>query len=308
MEGNCFKLKLNGVVEDSSLPRLNSLVISPKVISTNPASTLYWKLVLVGASSLTVKTADDNGYFATSIANLTDSRLTQTSGTSLTLYFPNVAASYEITPKYDIREFTWEPCTSTGGRPANAHLITNVQCLDTEDFTSIPLTQLVVLAALTGDLKKIKDLPLSSSRQIYLAGCTFTKNATLENLPKTSSQYYIQNTNISGDLDWFAQCLSINTAYLNTHITGTVESFVAAAVGVTGRTRTTLVVANLSNAITFGTYALGQQTLGATSATISWESASKMAVTSTNYAYTKGYTAEEAASAFSGKTVVRIDA
>lgn len=307
---DCLKLQLKGTVNNDSLPIFNAFVLTSKQMTASPATTLYWKLVLKGTVSVTIKAADSTGYFATSIANLTGDPKTEASGTSLTLYFPNIAARYIVSGKFDISELTWEPCTDTGARPNLTNVtITNADTINAADLEGIPIQNLSLFMSGYGDLMKLKNLPIGNTKMFYVAFCNFANNADVEYLPKTAKEYYIQNSNIGGNIASVGQFSKATIFNCSNEVAGTIESLVAAFENNAARTTKSITISSLiSGLVTFGSYQMKWATLGATSATLSWSSTSKMAMVSTGYAYTKGYTAEEAASAFSGKTVVRVDA
>jgi hypothetical protein len=118
---------------------------------------------------------------------------------------------------------------------------------------------------------------------------------------------------VSGVLSDLSKMVSLITIGLSENISGTTESFVSGQI-TNGRSTVTysnaIRIDSLLRCCTFGGNNYNQAY-----AFVTWESASKIAIYSgastisdCTTVYTKGYTAEEAASAFAGKTIVRVDA
>lgn len=270
---NCLVTKLLSVVDNDHLKPLLGYTIDVKSADLNGD---YLKLNVSGNSDITV-TARGSGHVAASIAELTTDPKTTVSGSRLTVFLSN-DSDYFVDISGMLTSFEFEIVAPTGEAVSYNRPTVNAFDIGQLEIAVPSLNTIRCLKSAFGNISTLKE---TATTMFYLAFCNVVGSVT--DIPQITDKVYIHNTPISG----------------------TIEDFV------TSRERMTqlsMIFNVTSTNVTFG---------GAVRATqsIMWDRnngtiacGDKSSISSSTRIYCSGYTQEQAEAAFSGKTIVRVDA
>lgn len=327
MTNNCVVTPLLVEVNNPSIPKLGEFKIEVKKSSTTP-NQYAAELVIRNTKACKVR-ATGGAYFVESFSDINNPaaklyELNINANTTKSIYVGNVDGYLFVSEKYTLMHIGNEYEHNTDIMYADVSQL--------EYSTGIYRVNLGL--GLYGDLSVLFD---KTNLNLVHAGSTdsegiafhstafqklFFKRSTikgniseLQNLGSLTNIYF-DGSSINGTASDLAKFpASCYISVYNSKITGSIEDLVGAFVtkgtsSYEGKNMSTLPVYEV---LTFGGhhYATG----GIYNTFLSWESASKMWLSGGAGSYAtcpnvwcRGYTAEEAATKFSGKTVVRVDA
>lgn len=346
MSNNCLVTKLKVAVDNNNLKKLG--VISVNIVDSDTAQTQANSVISfykVDTSAENVVNVVGDGWIASSFAGLSDPSVrkkTMTLGASIygtSVYFTKGNYKLEVTNKYnisaievggknpyvkfDLSELPYVPMNTLVACGTN-DLSWFEDSMDTFKRIQLKQSSTSPNKVLTGDIGSL--YKQENLETIDLTLCTGVKGSieSISGLTKLHTLDVSHIPNITGNIS--AVSAMTNLKYLGiigTAITGSIENLVGGLIS-NGRTTSAKVIdgtsyegVNANQVLKRLSFGGVMQKIGISDNTlITWESASKIAVgigngTSMSNCYsvfTKGYTQEEAETAFSGKTIVRVDA
>lgn len=305
--GNCLVTKLKSEVQNDNLIKLGVLRISVETMASG------FDLSQTNAIQFTVKGGKTchlsiigSGYFVTDTADDADVSKHKTeydlnSTSTTTLYFSNGTYKIDIDNKYEITKLRIIDNNV-------AHMIG----FDIADVAYCDLGSPIVL----GNTKVYGNIE-NLANQAHLAQ-VFINNLTdihgnIAALPNTLTHFFFTNSSLKvkvSDLGAKTSLANIVGALVVGGANDTVENLVAQQIA-NGRTVNSdgIGSSNMLKVAPFNGHTYNEQV----GQVLCWESASKIyimvpnKVTATKV-YCKGYTQQEAEAAFSGKTIIRVDA
>lgn len=278
--GNCLKTQLKGNVYNDNLPYFNSIQLFTKTLSNSEIqdATVQQRLVLKTNNTITIKSTGD---FSTSFAGITTDPIRTITITSsddeVSLYFSNSNYTVQI---LNADNLTFLSATGkTFGKP-NLFSFSFSNLINAVNLNKLYLGY---NTNVSGDLSQLLDLNLS---EFKVRGCA----------------------NIIGDISNICKDSLTFAQIGGTGISGSYENVVATFIE-NGRITQNCIIDDGLSLLTFnGSVQITTGTLYDAS-NVTYVNASKIAVIRDNsYVYTKGYTQEEAETAFAGKQIVRVDA
>lgn len=274
---NCLKTQLKSSVQDENLPVFNALTVHIK-----PGTVDINRRFIIVAQNPAKAYVVGNGYINTVYENLETEKKKEVTLNN----YPSVNSIYLSNGTYDVvienkYGFTRFECGS---------FMNNViEGVSSFKYLENIVTFSFVNGSLSGGIEELSGLTALNS-------------------------LYLENNNIYGDLSSLGTLINITSLQLfSNNISGLLEEFVRNQINSGRSSVDTSHSINCNHILKYATF--GGNHYNETYCYLVWESINKIAVyagasgiSNCTKVYCKGYTQEEAEAAFSGKTIVRVDA
>lgn len=326
MNTNCLVTKIKGEVNDSNLPKLGVFIMFVKS-STNLEEHGYQQEIRIVVNKPCTINAVGNGHISTTFAGLTSDPKTSIPLTSdHRIFVSNTDFNLEVSDKYAITKILSNPSGATqdsiitfSAREFNALTSLDLVRLGKSIFSSggkiVFNNQMTEINFDNAHANGVKiEIPSTSSVLSILGLWNATVELDINTLTGLSSLTKVNFMNcpkVTGDITSLSGNTNITEMYVgNSSITGSIDSFISSQALIRTICDDLKMTDSFMYNITFNGIHLNEGF-----AHVTWNTASKIAILAGNIniasctkVYTKGYTQEEAEAAFSGKTIIRVDA
>lgn len=285
--------QLKGVVDNDNLKPLGVLVLS-----FSPSD--KWQKMVIKASENFEISIEGSGYFVDSLPD-GGTHKTSYTGNNFTGYFVGGSYKVYVSNKYKLTQIESRTYNASGTATTDKYHI-----FDIEDLEYSPVRILEIPYYQGAGLNVLANMATLYTLEVGHGSfedneVTFT--STILN------DIYITDTNIKGSLEKYVNSPALTMAYIkDSQVSGAIENVIT-AMGLATKSNLTI---NCNNQISLG----GRLLTDVVNYNINWitdNGVKKISVfnatsaASADKVYTKGYSQEEAESAFPGKTIVRVD-